>query len=513
MSYPKKILRLRPTRGLAPDIPPNEVSPDFYTGGSNVLFREGFAQRIGGNRQCYSQNDVNPVFRLLNVRAPGGITQTNFWIAFGTNVIKALETSNISNITGAALSAVTFPWQWAATLLNNIPCFTNGLDTPRYWQGDVGTPAANLPGWTAGTVCKSLVAFKFHLFALDIDGPAHIESQVLWSDAAAPGNVPSTWTPAATNQAGSTILADTPGPCMCGVPLQDTLIIFKRSSTYAINFVGGNQIFASRLLNGVHGALTRHSAVDIGGQIFVVADGEIYLTDGVNWQPISVARVRDSIFGQLSLSSYENLYCIFNRSRGEVWVCFPSTGNTYADQAWVYNVNTDAWGVRAVSVGTCSEVGIVNDTSPSEAWDADSNTWDSDLTAWNASNFSLAVEQIVSGHNSAILNLEEDDTLVSINASIIKQDISFDDPERFKFVRRVHLRTNGDPGPLTVRIASRDSPTDTLAYFVDQTLTPPASYVDCIVMGKFITIEVDSSGTKIWQLTGIDIEYELRGYV
>ena len=514
MSYPKKIFRLRPTRGLALDIPANEVGPDFYTGGNNVLFRDGFAERIGGNRQVYTQNDVNPVYHLLNVRAPGGVTESNFWLVFGTNVIKALETTNINNITGASLTSVANPWQWASTLLNNIPCFTNGLDIPRYWAGDVGTSSANLPGWPAGTICKSIAAFKFHLFALDIDGPSgHFESQILWSDAAPPGSVPSTWIASASNQAGDTILADTPGPAMCAAALQDTLLVFKRSSTYAVNFVGGNEVFSIRLLDGVHGALTRHSAIDVGGKIFVVSDGDIFLTDGVNWQSISIERVRDRLFSQLEQSSYENLYCVYNRATSEVWVCYPTTGNTFADEALIYNVATDSWGVRSLTNGTCAEVGVINDTAQSEAWDVDSQFWDNDPSAWNSANFSLATEQLVNGHNSAILTLEDANTSTILSASLQKNDLSMGDPERFKFVRRVHIRTNNDPGDLNIRIGARDSVTAAISYFVDQILSAPNSYIDCLVMGKFISVEIDSSGDKIWQVTGIDFEYELRGYV
>ena len=68
MSYPKKLWRSRPVRGLALDVPASEVGDEFYTGGSNFNCRDGFAQRQGGSRAVYAQNDVNPVFHLLNVQ-------------------------------------------------------------------------------------------------------------------------------------------------------------------------------------------------------------------------------------------------------------------------------------------------------------------------------------------------------------------------------------------------------------------------------------------------------------
>ncbi len=89
MSMPKRLQRLRPTRGLALDIPPNELGADFYSQASNVVFRDGFAERIRGNRAVYTQNTVTPVFHILNVRAPGGVTESNFWLVFGDDEIPA----------------------------------------------------------------------------------------------------------------------------------------------------------------------------------------------------------------------------------------------------------------------------------------------------------------------------------------------------------------------------------------------------------------------------------------
>jgi hypothetical protein len=514
VSYPKKILKLRPTRGIASDLPTWEVGQDFYTGGANVQFRKGFAGRIGGSRSCYTQNTANPVMHLLNVRAPGGVTQTNFWLAFGTAAIKAEETSNITDITGSALSTVSSPWQWASTLLNNIPCFTNGLDAPRYWGGNVGTPAAALAGWPVGSVCKSLVAFRFHLFALDIDGASgHFESQILWSDAAAPGAVPTTWTPAASNQAGSAILADTPGPCMCGVPLRDSLLIFKRSSLYAVSYVGGNDVFSVRLLDGARGALTRHAVADIGGRIFVVTDGDIALTDGTNWQSVAQGRMKDFLFGQLDQANYENLFVVYHRAKNEVWVCFPESGSTYCTKALVYDVANDAFGVRDLSAVTCAEVGIVNDTSPSEAWDVDAGTWDTDLTYWNAANYSLATEQLVVGANSATLTLQDTADAVSVNAALSRYDLDFGDRARVKFLKRIHVHAAPSSGVLSVRAGARMDPNDPVSWSTIVNLdTSTDQVVNCFAQGRYISVEVSSSGTPLWVLSGLDLEAELRGY-
>lgn len=514
MSYPKQLLRLRPARGLGLDLPANEMGPDFYTGGSNVIFRQGFAQRIPGRRAAYSQSTTNPIFALQNARAPGGVTESNFWLVFGQAEIQALETSNITAVTPAAgLTSIPAPWQWTPTMLNNIPCATNTVDAPIYWGGDVATPFATLPGWPSGSTCQSLCAFRFHLFALDItEAAGHYESKIMWSDAAAAGAIPSTWVAAATNEAGSAILADTPGPAMLGIPLQDTLIIFKRASAYGVNYIQTGDIFQVRLLDGDRGALTRHAACDIGGRIFVVSDGEIYLTDGVNWQPIATGLVRDYLFGQLDQTNYENLHVQHHRSKNEVWVRYPQAGNTYCTEALIYNIATGGWGVRSLSNGTCAAIGVVNDTSPDESWDADSNTWDSDDSYWNAANYSLAVEQLLTAVDGAAITLEDDDTATTEAATLFKHDMTMGQPERLKLVRRVNVRTNDAPGTLYIRVGSRNSVTDSITWDAEQTLATPADHVNVRTLGKYISLEVRSAGSDVWQVSGFDLEYEWRGY-
>ena len=514
MSYPKQLLRLRPTRGLVLDTPSSEVGPEFYTGGSNVVFRNGFAQRVGGARNAYAQNTLDPVHHLLNVRAPGGITESNFWLVFGADDVHALETSNNDDVTGSALTPISFSWQWAATLLNNIPCFTNGLDAPRYWAGDVGTPAAALPGWPAGTICKSLVAFKHHLFALDIDGPSgHFESQILWSDAAAPGDVPGTWTAAANNEAGDDILSDSPGPVLCGVALQDTLLLFKRSSLYGANYIAGEEIFSTRLLNGVNGALTRRAAVDVGGQVLVVTDGDVMLTDGTNWHSIAQGRVRDRLFTQLDQDSYEMLFVVYDRARGEARIYYPTTGNSYCDEMILYHVASDAFSVLPADQVAHAAVGVVNDLSPDETWDVDAEAWDDDTSAWNAANFSLANEQLIVGGDSATLTLENAGAALALAALLSRHDLTMGAPERFKFVRRVHVRTNGTPGNLYVRVGSRVTVAGSVTWGAEQVLAPAAPFINCRCMGRFISVDVRSEDTDQWLIAGIDLEYEMRGYI
>jgi hypothetical protein len=429
--------------------------------------------------------------------------------------IHALETSNVSDLTGVPLSSVTSPFQWASTLLNGIPCATNGLDAPRYWPGSVATPFADLPGWPASTSCKSLVAFQFHLVALDIDGPSgHFENQVKWSDAAEPGAVPATWTPAADNEAGDAILADKQGPNLVALPLRGSLVIYKRNSIYTMDYVGGNDVFSFRQVISARGALTRHAVADLSdGRHFVVGDGDIFVTDLVSTQSIAQDRVKRFLFDQLDQDSYQNLFVIYHRGKNEVWTCFPEQGAQVCTLALVYDVAHDSWGVRELADVACAAIGIVNDTAPSETWDAATYLWsDPDATRlWNQANFSLAVESIVTGSGTTMKQHDTSDA-TSVAASLSRYDLTFDQPERVKFVKRVHVRASTGYGTLYVRVGARMTPSDTISWSSEYTLTEPNQVVHTFTQGRYISVEIRSDGDSVWQISGIELEAEVRGY-
>lgn len=509
MSYPKQVFPFRPTRGASYDVLASELSEEYWSYVQNILFRKGFASRAPGSRAVYGTLPVS-AFSVLNAL----IDTTNFWLIFGASAIHALETSNSDDVTPAAgLTTAQYPWQWSPGVLNGVPFATNGLDTPIYWAGDVGTPFVDLPDFPASTVCASMFAFKYHLFALDIDGPGgHIFDQVLWSDAADPGAIPSSWTASAGNQAGSTQLSDAPGPIMCGLPLRGSALIYKRSSTVGVEYIPeSNEIFSFRTLFTTSGALNRHAVCDMNGQHFVVTDGDIVLTDGTNRRPVAQGRMRDFLFNQLDQDSYENLFVLNNRSKSEAWVFFPEAGGDgTCSMALVYNGANDTWGVREFDA-VCAAIGVVNDTAADESWDADSEVWDDDNSYWNQANYSLANERLVT-IDGTVATMQDTSDAVSVTNTVRRDGLTFGDANRLKLVKRVHVRAEPGYGSLLVRVGGAMTPDGSVTWANEVTLTEPQQIVNIFALGRYISIQVRSTGTSEWTVAGVEFEFEWRGY-
>jgi len=511
MSYPKQLVRLRPVRGFMSDVPAHEVGPDFFTSMSNILTRNGFAQRILGSRSAYGTalGVANPVQIMHAVNAQ--VDPTNYWLIFEEDgTAWYIEGSNATQMDNSLLQAVNDPWRFSSALLNGVPVFSNGADEPVFWAGPGNL--ATLTDWTALHTCKFIAVFRFHIFALNLDENGTVlPSKLKWSAAAEPGTIPNSWAPSASNDAGDAELSDSPGGLLCAYPLRDSLVIYKRTSMYQANYVGGNNVFAFRKVQSASGALTARSVCDINGQHFVVSDGDILITDGTNRRSVGESRVKDWLFNQLDQDNYLNLFCTYNRAADEVLVGFPTAGSEFANVGLVYDISSDSFGVRSLPSVSHAPVGFVNDTTPSNTWSARSDLWSAASDAWGSSTLAAARDSMVFISTASML---QQDTLdnESVNANLGKYSMAFDAPERIKFVKRVHVRAKPSYGTMLVRVGSQMEPNDTITWSNEVSITDPEQIVNLFAQGRYISVELRTTGQEVWQITGIDLEVEFRGY-
>lgn len=510
MSYPKQTLQLRPTRGFVSDTPPHEVGPDFYTLMTNVVMRGGFPQRVPGSRSVYST--------ALATAAPGQlvhainctISGTNYWLLFEDDgTAWAIESTNATQIDNALLQAVANPYAHSSELLNGVPVYSNGADEPVYWAG---SNLVTLTDWTATETCQFITVFKYHIFALNISGPGGtFTSKLKWSDAAEPGTIPDSWTPSASNEAGDVELSDSPGELVCAYPLRDALMIYKRSATYAAQYVGGTQIYAFRKVQSASGALTRRSVCDVNGQHLIVTDGDIVLFDGSTRRSIGEARVKDWLFNQIDQTNYANLFCTYNRAHDEAIIAFPGSGSTFCDTALVYNVAQDSFGVRDLDDVVAGPVGFVNDQAAANAWADRTETWADAVGAWGQSTISAARDSTVF-IRAATMHQQDVTDAETKTAYLGKYGMTGGDATRVKFVKRVHVRAKSNYGTLFVRVGSQMEPNDSITWSNEVSITDPEQIANVFAQGRYISVELRSAGSDVWKVTGLDLEMEVRGY-
>ena len=510
MSYPRLTNRIRPRRGVSSDVPPWTLGPDLYSQADNIAFRDGLAERAPSFAAVYDPPSVAP-YMAMNIQIAG----TNYWVYAGATSLYVVEAASHTNVTHASgQQSNTDIDELTLTQLNGVPIFNNAKDEPMYWAGNPANPFLDLPGWTATETCALIVPHRFHLFALGIDGPGGaFPNQVKWSDAAAPGSVPASWTASATNEAGDVVLADTPGAIISAANLRDALIIYKNGSVHRCDYVGGQEKFAFRTLFVEAGALTRHAVADINGRHLVVTDGDVVVTDGTNLQSIVRERRRKFLFSQLDQDNFRNLFTVYNRAFNECWICFPTAGNTYPNRAMIYDVARDAWGDRELDGITWGTNGIINDTAPDETWDADTQVWDADTSTWNQQSFSLATRDLVLVQPGGPDFLEVGRGTETLRSVLAKYSIDFGEPERFKLVKRIHPRIDAASGiEFSIRIGTQDSPEGVIAWQPTQTFNTSQQFINTLATGRFISVELVANTSAPFTVAGFDVEYEMRGY-
>lgn len=502
---------LRPSGGHILDIDASEVAEQFLTTARNVNTRKGFPSRRGGRRACYSVVPPSPTdpYHLLNLQ----LNTFNWWMLFSTNNIYGVESTNYYDITYPGMQTITNPYEWSTALLNGIPVFTNGKDVLLYWNGNGGVPAAAVTGFPAATNVKSIAAFRFHLFGFDVNGPGgHFDNQIIWSGATDPGALPVDWVPAPSNEAGSAILADTPGRCICGVPLGAQLMVYKPESVYPVEYAGQqpDNIFTVRPANRSLGALGPHTVCDLGDKHLVVGNDDICLFDGINVKSIADNRVKRYISNSLDPNYAQNSFVVRDINQRETWICVPESGSQFATVAHVWDERRDTWTMHDLTAVRHGTVGYVTDNTPSETWDSDPNPWDSDLSAWDQGAVG-SITRVTLAQEDAMY-VEDTADAVSVTALLAKYDLAFDNDSQSKLIQAVWIRGTGlGFADIEFRLGRR-ADTDASVEWQgwqpansDGTLTIPE------IDGRYISIEIRATSTSIWTINRIIFGWKYNG--
>lgn len=505
---------LRPFQGHVLDIDPIELSDNVLSQAHNVDMRRGFPSRIRGRRSAYAPPLPVDPYHALNFNLLG----FNWWVILGTVNAYALETSNEYNISPAvAFSAISNPHQWSSTLLNGIPVVTNGLDKPHYWNGNSATDFVILPGWPAATSCAFIVAFRFHLFALNItNGGGNFDNMILWSDATQPGAVPTTWAAAPGNEAGSAFLADTAGRCVAGRPLGNQLMIYKPGSFYAIEYAGQqpSNIFIVRPAVRSAGLLSPHclqTVSDLNGveRHIIVGNDDVLINDGAVARSIADPRIKRALKNSIDETNKLNCFTIWDKTQRELWVCVPESGSQFATKAHIWDGGRDTWVTRDLNSVKYGTTGFVNDTAPSNSWNSDANQWNSDTTIWNEQTLGT-MEKVLTFETSAMYE-EDVAPNVAVNAIIRRDDLVFQDEIQIKITSRVHVFGSGDGlNSLQIRLGARNNTNEGIVWGSPVSILPGGTPYE--VRGRLISIMIfNSTNIEPWTVDRIIIEAEYDG--
>jgi len=478
---------------------------------SNMVFRDGYATKAEGYAAVLTQ----PSAKAYNVASyPAG--NKRWWLHSTLAATFSDDGTTKTNITGAAHTG-NEDNRFTSTVLGGVYVQNNQADVPQWWGG-TGT-LAGLTGWNAAWRCKALRSFKAYLVALNVTkGATNYGSMIKWSHRADPGTLPASWDEAdATKDAGEADLSDTPDVLVDALQLSDTLVLYKERSAYALQFIGGNDIFKATRLPGEYGMLTQNcGAVTPLGHVVLTAGPDVVLHNGNEPKSILQGRVRRWLASSMDSSNFGRCFVVPVLAKSEVWICFPESGQVACTKALVWNFVQDSFGVVDLPSATAAGVGplaFVADTT----WDGlTPATWDAWLGSWNAVDISLADKRVIMASDVPglyLMNRGDQAGSAAIPATLQRAGMSFGDPDAVKMLRCVTPRFEGAAGTSVLIQAGASMDAEQSPAW-----GPAVSYTigtsrkaDLFATGRFLALRIMSAGSGQWRLKSLSCDIKPAG--
>ena len=238
---------------------------------------------------------------------------------------------------------------------------------------------------------------------------------------------PYTWTPTATNQAGSLQLSHG-SEIVTVVQTRQEVVVFTDSSLYSLQYLGPPAVWSSQLLGDNISIVGPNAAVIASGKVYWMGVDKFYVYDGrVNTLNCDL---RKFIYQDINLDQNQQIFCNTNEGFNEVWWFYCSitgpngTGtvtnpNTIIDRYVIYNyIESD---------GKVGQGVWYYGTMQRTAW------LDSGLRKYPvAATYSYNLVD----HEYGVDN-NETATALPIEAYISSSEFDIDDGDRFGFVWRV----------------------------------------------------------------------------
>ena len=514
MARGRQLARFQPY-GIQPDLVAAIQPPNVWTRAVDVVFREGAAERVRGDQQVYGVPLFPPEWSLFTRDAD----EAPVWIYAAAGGVGMFDGAVHTDITPAIYQAPVGFNPWTGGILNSVPVLGNGLFY--YWPG-VGQMLP-LPGWPALQEATAIRPFKFHLVAMGlVDAGVILEDAVAWSAAAPPGQVPQEWVPTPQNEAGSAQLSQSSGQVRDGAQLRGSFVLYKDTSTYLMDYVGGSTIMAVRQLFSQSGILGRNCVAEQNGYHYVLTDGDVVRHDGQNIVSIATDWVKSTLFDTIDGSNSRNAFVVSNYADSEIWFCIPQQGFVYPNLAAVFDTVKQVWGVRELPYLPASiAAGQVRLVEADTSWNGNPQPWEDTPQPWGASSGRVDYYNLLQSVAVDVGSFQFVDGAVTRNGTpvgsvLAKEKMTFGDHELVKTVKAVWLEIAGTVGTvLQVSMSGEMNSMDSPSYGPTRDFVVGVSRkVDLYATGRYLSIQITSNAqqeVEPWRLASFSCEFEPRG--
>ena len=237
-------------------------------------------------------------------------------------------------------------------------------------------------------------------------GQTYLDPMLIrWSDQ----EDPYTWSPAATNQAGSIRLSHGSG-IVTAVQSRQEIVVFTDTSLYSLQYVGVPYVWSSQLLGDNISIVGPNAAIIASGVTYWMGVDKFYMYDG-RIQTLN-CDLRRHVFGNFNAAQAQQVYAGTNEGFNEVWWFYCSADSNSNDSYVIYNYVENIWYYGSLARTAWLDSGL--------------------LPRPIAATYSNILVQHEDGVDNA-----ESGTPVAIEASISSSEFDIGDGHNFGFVWRV----------------------------------------------------------------------------
>jgi len=153
---------------------------------------------------------------------------------------------------------------------------------------------------------------------------------IRWSDS----DDPYTWTPQATNQAGSLRLSHG-SSIVTAVQSRQEIVVFTDSSLYSLQYVGPPFVWTAQLIADNVSVIGPNAAIIASGAVYWMGIDKFYKYDG-RVQTLN-CDLRRYVFGDFNTLQTQQVYAGTNEGFNEIWWFYCSANSTVIDRYVCFN--------------------------------------------------------------------------------------------------------------------------------------------------------------------------------
>jgi len=201
------------------------------------------------------------------------------------------------------------------------------------WQGDVATDAALIAN--APTSCTGMMVTEERFVVCF--GAGGDPRKVQWSDR----EDNTTWTPAATNEAGD-INLQTNGVILAGLRTRGQSLILTTEDAHSLTYQGPPFVKGVERVGTSCGLIAARAAASVDNGVIWMGTRGFFIYSGGNVQSIP-CEVADYVFSDINKDQRSKVSCVVNSAWNEIWWFYPSADSIECNRYVAYDFVENIW--------------------------------------------------------------------------------------------------------------------------------------------------------------------------